>query len=241
MAKYMVVESPVHGKDVLLSFVDKSSNTKTGPMVQVFILHPYLHPWEAAVSLADERMCGTCPMRQGLGGSCYVEINKGPASTYSSWIKTHNCALHGIDEVLEMCGGKAVRFGAYGDPAHIPPEIATAIMEVCLGWTAYTHDWRKPTVANFWKGKAMASCDTTAHYRAAVKAGWAAFVATDVEGLPGAVECLNDTHGTQCISCLRCNGKKGMSVVIKPHGSRKNKHPGHLEVHKNKPQLKEAI
>lgn len=117
MSKYMVVESPVHGQDVLLVFTLKSTNGKTGPMTQVAILHPDMHPVEASMSGDDERVCGTCPLRHHTGGACYVQLSNGPGPAYKSWVKQGR-PVNTVEECIELCRGTRIRFGSYGDPSH---------------------------------------------------------------------------------------------------------------------------
>lgn len=127
MSKYLIVESPVHGQDVLLVFTPDSSNSKTGRMTQVAILHPDMNPMEASKTGEDERVCGSCPLRHHVGGSCYVQISNGPSSAYKSWVKQGR-PVNTPEEVVEMCRGTAVRFGSYGSPGHIPAWLVGEII-----------------------------------------------------------------------------------------------------------------
>ena len=222
VTRYLLAESPVHGETVLLGFTAGSVNEKTGNLMQVFILHPDLDPVKASQAGEEERICGSCPLRHSLGGACYVTIFQGPLSLYNGWVRTGKRIDDPID-VLELAAGKKIRWGAYGDPAHIPAWLAAEVMAASSGWTAYTHMWRNKEVAATWKGKAMASCDTATQLRTAEAQGWAGFVATP-EKLHGVMQCLNESKGTQCIDCMRCNGAHG-SVSINPHGARMNSHP----------------
>ena len=221
--RYLIVESPVHDQEVLLAVTPGSSNEKTGGMAQLFILHPDDYPLEISKQGKDDRVCGSCPLRHSLGGACYVTLFQAPRSVYMGWVKSGK-RVDSAEEFVELCRGKPVRFGAYGDPAHIPAWLATEIMAASAGWTAYTHQWRNPVVASTWKGKAMASCDTVSQLRVAEGKGWACFIATPEKKLHGVRTCDNESKGTQCIDCMRCNGAKG-SVRIEPHGARANKHP----------------
>lgn len=220
--KYLIVESPVHGQEVLLAFVPESMNAKTGPMTQVFILHPDDFPTAISSKGLDDRICGSCPLRHSLGGACYVVLFQGPNSVYRGWVNTGKRVDDPVD-ALELCAGRPVRLGAYGDIAHIPAWLATEIMAASRGWTGYTHQWRNPVVAQTWKGKAMASCDTAGQLRLAESQGWKGFVAT-AEKLKGVPSCINETKGTQCADCLRCDGAHS-SYRITPHGTRASKHP----------------
>ena len=221
-SKFLLVTSPVHGKEVLLGFVPDSGNVKTGPTTNIFILHPDQDPLQTSKEGLDDRVCGSCPLRHSLGGACYVTLFQGPLSLYRGWERGGKVIDDPVD-VLALVLGKKVRFGSYGDPAHIPAWLASEIMSASSGWTAYTHQWRNPLVSDIWKGKAMASCDTASQLRLAESQGWAGFVATP-EVLQGVLPCLNETHGTQCVNCMKCNGAHG-SVSINPHGARMNSHP----------------
>ncbi len=48
-----------------------STNRKTGPMIQTWILHRDELPTQAIKSGSDEAICGTCPAR---GRWCYVQV-----------------------------------------------------------------------------------------------------------------------------------------------------------------------
>lgn len=220
--KYLVVDSPVHGEPALLAVTPGSTNEKTGDMAQIYIMHPDDYPLAISKEGKDDRVCGSCPLRHSLGGACYVVLFQGPRQVYAGWVNAGKRADDHHD-FLELCKGKQVRFGAYGDPAHIPAWLATEIMAASEGWTAYTHAWRDPIVAKTWKGKAMASCDTAAHLRVAESKGWAGFVASE-ETLDGVTVCDNEESGITCKECMRCNGAQG-SVQLKPHGARAKRHP----------------
>lgn len=222
ITRYLIVKSPVHGQEVLLAFTASTTNIKTGDMVQVYALHPDDYPLEISKQGKDDRICGSCPLRHSLGGACYVILFQGPRNVYHAWVNSGK-RVDDPHDVLALCHGKPIRFGAYGDIAHIPAWLATEIMAGAAGWTAYTHQWRNPVVAQTWKGKAMASCDTAGQLRLAESQGWKGFVAT-AEKLKGVPSCINETKGTQCADCLRCDGAHS-SYRITPHGTRASKHP----------------
>ena len=235
ISRYLLVESPVHGQEVLLAFTPDSTNEKTGPLTQVFILHPDQDPVETSELGLDDRICGTCPLRHSLGGACYVVIFQGPGSTYRGWVNSGRRVDDPMD-VLELCAGRPIRFGAYGDIGHIPAWLANELMAASSGWTAYTHEWRRPEIAKTWKGKAMASCDTPTQLRMAEQTGWCGFVATP-EKLAGVHVCDNERKGIQCIECMRCDGSHG-SVQLKPHGALVKKHPSVKAAAKTKAKTK---
>lgn len=223
ITRYLVVESPIHNQEVLLAVTVAASNTKTGDMAQVYILHPDDTPLAISKEGKDDRVCGGCPLRHSLGGACYVILFQGPGNIYKGWVKSGK-RVDAPEDFVHACSGKPVRFGAYGDPAHIPAWLATEIMAVAPGWTAYTHQYRNPVVAATWKGKAMASCDTVAQLRLAESQGWKGFLASPETGLDGVTICDNEAKGIQCVDCLRCDGAHE-SVIINPHGARAKRHP----------------
>lgn len=223
ITRYMIVESPVHSQAVLLAITATTTNVKTGNMAQLYILHPDDYPLEISKQGKDDLVCGTCPLRHSLGGACYVILFQGPRNVYKSWVDSGK-RVDDATDFLEASVGRKIRFGAYGDPAHIPAWLAMELMGNSDGHTAYTHQWRNPVVATTWKGKAMASCDTVSQLRMAQSQGWEGFLASPETGLAGVVTCDNELNGTQCVDCLRCDGSHG-SVIINPHGTRAKKHP----------------
>lgn len=218
---YLIVESPLHGEPVLLAVTPGSMNEKTGDMAQIYILHPDNNPLEISKQGLDDLVCGSCPLRHSLGGACYVVLFMGPNNVYRAW-ENQGKKVDDVEDFLALCHNKRVRFGAYGDPSHIPAWLVSEIMSASKGWTAYTHAWRNPKVASTWKGKAMASCDTVAQLRLAESKGWAGFLVSP-EPLDINV-CDNEISGTQCTDCMRCDGSNG-SVIITPHGTRSKRHP----------------
>jgi hypothetical protein len=58
--------SPVDGKPIMFiitNLIRDSENSKTGPMVQSFIMRQDIKPVEAIKSGDDESVCGSCPLR----------------------------------------------------------------------------------------------------------------------------------------------------------------------------------
>lgn len=214
---YALVPSHLHGELVLVAAVPHSANEKTGDMVQLFILHPDMAPLAAVRSGEDHRVCGTCPQRWHLGGACYVNVAQAPQSVYHGW-ERRGGAEDGWDAVLEVCRGRKVRLGAYGDPSHLGPTLIRTIKSVAAGTTGYTHDWRRaPELA----GLLMASCDTLGAVRHAEGKGWKAFVVSSKQ--PAWVKPCESLDGTQCRDCMACDGATGHRWIA-PHGSRAARH-----------------
>lgn len=125
--------------------------------------------------------------------------------------------------------GRAVRFGAYGDPAAVPYDVWRPILAVAGRWTGYTHQWR--TCDPQCRGFLMASCDGLADYQEARARGWRTFRIRTAEAplLAGEFICpAADEAGkrTTCERCCACNGTRletrlaaGNPVII-VHGAK---------------------
>jgi len=79
--------SMLDGSPIVVIATAGSNNVKTGPMIQTWILRADLDPVEAKHAGADSSVCGQCPHRHFLGGSCYVQPYQAPRSIWYSWWK----------------------------------------------------------------------------------------------------------------------------------------------------------
>ena len=130
--------SVLDGAPIAVVATLKSSNAKTGDMVQTWILRADMHPLEAIATKADESICGNCVHRQSTGGACYVNIGQAPAAVYRTYKAGKYPAFDpAVHNALFM--GRKVRLGAYGDPAAVPYEILAHITGLSIGHTGYTH------------------------------------------------------------------------------------------------------
>ena len=77
--------SVLDGAPIVGIAVYRSSNVKTGDMVQTYILRADVDPVSALMSGADESICGDCVHRPIKGGACYVDVAKSVRSVYSAW------------------------------------------------------------------------------------------------------------------------------------------------------------
>jgi hypothetical protein len=84
-------------------------------------------------------------------GRCYVRTGEAPLSIYRAFRRGRYPRAS-----FEILTGKAVRIGAYGDPAAAPPELWLSIASVALAWMGYTHQWRRPDMQVL-RGVLMAS------------------------------------------------------------------------------------
>ncbi len=207
---------------IATGFSTRSDNRKTGDMIQVWILVKLVDPVQAIKEGLDRLICGSCVHRgDGTGGgrSCYVNVGQAPQGIWRAW-KAGNYPLL---RSLEVFTGRKVRFGAYGDPTHIPLSLALAIAGVASGHTGYTHQWRKPSL-QAWRSILMASVDTTAELLIARSMGWSTFrVTPDLDHHSFETLCASERSGTACTDCLFCDGSRSgiLSIHIPAHGTGK--------------------
>ena len=127
-----------------------------------------------------------------------------------------------------MVAGRALRLGAYGDPAAVPFGIWAAVCPSAAFVNAYTHQWRRFPELTAW---CMASADTPEELAHARVLGFRVF---RVRGkaqpvLPGETVCpASEEAGkrTDCTACKACGGQSAKTptgrarpdMVIMAHG-----------------------
>jgi hypothetical protein len=205
--------SEFNGQPVLAILTEKTSNRKTGPIGQLWMLSKKDKPVNAAKTGKDEAVCGDCPMRHCKGGACYVNIGRGPQAIWKAWKR-------GRYSKGKAPLGLKVRLGAYGDPAVLPYNVVKSLLdETKAKHTGYTHLWR--TCDQRFRNILMASCETKEDRLEAKKMGWRTFrVVEDYDDLEdGESVCSNEMLGLQCNDCMQCSGSNGPDLVIKVHGA----------------------
>lgn len=225
---------------ILVGLKTKSKNTKTGGMIQSYILRTDIHPLDALKQKADNPICGDCKHNYSTGNrSCYVNVGQGPSRVYETYQKGNY-----MREVpLNLIAGRPVRFGTYGDPAAVPYEVWEKVLDELRKdsrpiWTGYTHAWKycDPRFKNF----CMASVDTQEEYEQARTDGWRTFrvMHTDEEIIDKEFLCpaSDEAYENQirkaakigklevkkltCEECGACNGgSKKSTVAIYVHGT----------------------
>jgi hypothetical protein len=205
-----------------------SLNSKTGDMVQIWFLDRNLHPVENIQIGKDASLqCKGCPFASGNG--CYVA----PMPLMAIWNKyQRNDYPHLAFGSLEWGAfwkGKAVRFGAYGNPSLLPLAIVESIAKLARKHTGYFHDWQSMSAeeAKAYGRFFMASAEPW-NIAKAHKLGLRTFsVLTEgAEPPQGSLECLADSKGLTCTECGLCDGtersdRRGVplpSIWIKAHG-----------------------
>jgi hypothetical protein len=223
--------SAIDGKEIVLiitGLANGSTNTKTGSMLQTYILRTDLKPIQAVQSGDDVSICGDCKHRPTLAKNngearCYVNTGKGPNMVYKAFING-NYPEMSVSEISHLIKDKQVRFGTYGDPCACPIEIFEQLAQNCKGYTGYTHTWRNKDFNNNWAKLLMASVDNMFEQFEAVSKGYRYFrvqIGSKLP-LPGEISCPASAEAgkkTVCASCLLCGGtsKKAKNIVIQDH------------------------
>lgn len=223
--------SLIDGAPIVGIAVLRSSNVKTGDMVQTFILRADVAPLDAIKSGADVSICGDCQHRGAAATgnpddrrTCYVDVAKSVSSVFGAFSRGSYPDVSLSDAAL-MLSGRDVRMGAYGDPAAIPAHVWRQLAQFASGRTGYTHQWRE-SFAQEMRDLVMASADSEWDRDTARAIGWRTFrVRSENESLGFAeIACPASPEGgdrRQCKTCLACDGadRAGKaSVAIIVHG-----------------------
>lgn len=222
--------SIIDGAPIIGIAVLKSSNIKTGNMVQTYILRADMAPLAAIASGDDVSICGDCAHRGDKATArkrtCYVDVAKSVQSVFSAWIRGAYPSVAPSDGA-RIVSGRVVRIGSYGDPAAIPARHWKSLIRRAAGHTGYSHQWRQ-YFARGLRSIVMASADSASDRDTARAMGWRTFrVRTAGEPLAAReIMCpASDEAGfkRQCITCKACDGApRGAtqaSVAIIVHGA----------------------
>jgi hypothetical protein len=215
---------------IVTGFARRSTNRKTGRVLQSYILRRDVAPLEAVRLGLDPSICGSCPHRStasGGLGSCYVNIGHGPRAVYSCYERSgyrDSSAAECADAIRGS--GLGLRVGSYGDPAAVPVSIWRQLIGAAPWHTGYSHAWRQ---APDLRGLVMASVDSKIEGAEAREGGWATFRVAPrgnhthrerKEALcPASAEA---GQRVTCSSCpIKCDGQGGKLIgrVIQAHGA----------------------
>ena len=220
----------------------RSSNPKTGDMLQTWILRADMHPVEALATGADASICGECPYRPHGSPApgkrygrrlCYVNP-MGPSAIYRAWVDGKYPSAS-ADDMRALVKGRAVRLGSYGDPCAISRCRWTWI-DSASGRTGYTHRWRHmermpvDDMATWWRSHIMASVDSESERREASALGWRTFrpLFRGEERSAAEIQCPAAPESgarTTCADCRLCAGSMAdrsrpiPSIAIDIHGA----------------------
>ena len=214
----------------------KSKNSKTGGMVQTYILRSDVSPVAAVKSGADASICGECPYRgdgTGKDRRCYVNVGQGPNAVWKAFKRGVYPTLSGDLQCRHVVRYRDVRLGTYGDPAAVPVRVWKELLTDATGHTGYTHQWKNVnqrlafSQVEALKYLCMASVDTVAESREAQALGWRTFRAdtTRVIGkqkgeslCPASKEAGKKLTGEKCLACNgKVDGRRG-NITIPVHG-----------------------
>ena len=214
--------SPIDGQPYVAILTLESSNRKTGNMAQVWIMREDINPVEAVQTGEDVTICGNCPHRKQQDGtrSCYVNVGQGPNSIWKAYKRGAYRKRWSYYELSLILKAKRIRWGAYGDPSIINPDVVVKLNKFAQGHTGYTHQWRSEFASPF-VGIFQASCDGFNDYLTASDMGWKTFTVVSKVATPTyAKQCPATVQqsAAQCITCKLCDGAKA-DVFVHAHGT----------------------
>ena len=230
--------SLLDGQPIALIATIKSSNDKTGNMVQTYIIGQDKSPIEMSRTGEDFSICGSCVHRgtanpdKEKGGaddrSCYVMLLM-VQSVWNAYSQGSYKRLVDSPDVGVNFSGLMVRLGAYGDPSAVPSSVWDNVLMHSKGRTGYTHQFGVEG-ADVRPDLCMISADTEAEARVQWGLGNRTFrVGHTVDEMVKGHEILcpaSEEAGrrTTCNECKLCsgNGIKAKSIFIPVHGSGKN-------------------
>ena len=227
---------------IVTGLADSSSNSKTGAMLQTWIIRSDIDPITASRTGNDVSVCGTClhkgtPDLSKVNGwannrTCYVALNQAPTAVYRT-MKRGSYPMASQDETAELGRDRMVRLGSYGDPAALPQDVFKALISEAKGHTGYTHargagvDYANLMVSADNKKQAMGyHLNGKRTFRVIPVKQWqdngrASLLKTEVL-CPASKEA---GQKATCETCRLCSGSslRAKSIAIVAHGTSRNK------------------
>jgi hypothetical protein len=194
-----------------------SSDHKTGAMLQASIVQAGQNPSLLRGTPREADVCGACRGQKRLERWCYED--------WQPWLigqRRHLARRVRVAVAAELLRGRAVRLGAYGDPAAVPYGIWARLLLHARAWTGYTHAWR--TCDERFRLYLMASVESESEALEAARRAWRSFRIRQPGGEVTAAEvvCPFESRGVTCERCRLCAGasRPARSIVITAHGPR---------------------
>jgi hypothetical protein len=217
----------------------KTSNEKISAKGETIVqtYHFSKGQFYAAINKADMReffshdadVCFDCPFAYSNGAklsACYTHkgmqylgfksMLRGIAAR-TSWDAIPEINADIERDILQLCSGRFVRFGTYGEPSLLPIELTRTICAVAKNHTGYTHQHNKrPEFAPYF----MAS--THSEIEAAALPMWRSFISAE-NNINSAVSCPASAEMNYISNCSKCGlcsgtaGKGNKSVNILLH------------------------
>lgn len=206
--------------DIVVIATRASKNIKTGRSIQIWIMDARMHPTESRKGADADNQCNGCEFASKQG--CYVNDNPLGAIWRAYQRGSYEYLHMGTREWHEFFSVPYVRFGAYGNPSHLPLEMVHSITSLATRITGYFHDWHQMPVdlAKSYGRYFMASTNA-GNVEYAKNLGLRTFTVSE-KPLVNDIECLADAKGLQCSECGLCDGNNRRSslpsVWINPHG-----------------------
>lgn len=247
MKSGIIFEGPslIDGKPIVVIAIEKSSNAKTGDMIQTYLIRSDVDPVTANRTGQDVSICGSCrhrgtpnnnPLGLATGRTCYVNIGMGVIGIYKAY-KAGKYPFLSIDEQQALGRDRMVRLGSYGDPAAVHSSVFDGLLSLAAGHTGYTHQVSDMTVDTT---RLMVSVDSVSDANYYYYYGMRTFRVIPVKewGLRGDNALLENEilcpasaeagKKLQCHECKLCNGTPAKrydakSIAIVAHGASKNK------------------
>jgi len=220
--------SLLDGKPIVVIATYSDRNTKTGRVLQTYIVREDISPLDASKTGEDYSICGSCKFRgtptddpnrkQAKDRDCYVNLGQGPTIVYKTYVLGNYPMADSYEDRKSLGHGRVVRVGTYGDPAAAPAHIWDELLESCDTFLAYTHQsgWR-PEIA-------MQSVESHLEAHLHWQQGRRTFrVIADLGQLDTRNEVLCPAskeagRRVQCNQCRLCAGfKQAKSVAIVEH------------------------
>ncbi len=230
MSGFIFYQGPsvLDGQPIVGIVTTKTTNRKTGNIAQTWILRADQSPLDSVQAGADSSVCGSCPLRHSVGGSCYVNLSHGPRAVYGAFKRGvyGEVSLRHIGEKLRA-SGLGLRLGSYGDPAAVPFNIWDTLTKYAKYSLGYTHQIRHKNFDKRMLSLCMVSTETPKQTAAINAENLRTFrvVESYDQLMKGEIICPSES-GSNCAECRLCNGadKKGPNVAILVHGVLKKRH-----------------
>lgn len=220
--------SVLDGSNIVVIATLSTSNKKTGDMIQVWILNADDTPLNTVKNKKDGGICGNCPQRRNIGGSCYVTLHQAPRSIYDAYTRGIYPKL--TDANIHFLMGRSIRLGAYGDPAAVPFEVLEKVASVSGMMTGYTHQLAHKNFDNRITKFCMVSTETEKSTQKAQSLGFRTFrVKTEkMPLLENEIYCMSDSHNMSCKDCGLCGNhdQNKVNIAINVHGALQTRFTG---------------
>ena len=235
MQNQIIYKGPslIDEKPIVVIAIAKSRNSKTGDMVQTYILADNgKSPVENSKTGADYSICGNC-IHRGLATTdpkrkiaekrtCYVNLAQGVLIVWKHYIAGGYETAAGHADIAKLGAGRMVRIGTYGDGAAVPSYIFDSLLSEADGHTGYSH---QDDILDVDPNLYMISADTAAQAIQAWKDGKRTFrVLDNVNDLIKGSEVLCPAskeagRRATCDTCKLCAGStvKAKSIAIVQH------------------------